>query len=98
MSTVDAYKAERAQLLRAFGANLRRLRETLEPSCSQERLSYATGLHRTEIGRLEQGAVEPRLTTLLILAEGLDVPIDELLRGLIAPSERKPAATRERWS
>ncbi|MHB8532051.1 MAG: helix-turn-helix domain-containing protein [Solirubrobacteraceae bacterium] len=97
MSTVEAYKEELSQLLRAFGANARRLREMRQPSCSQERLSYISGLHRTEIGRLELGAVEPRLTTLLILAEGLDVTIDELLRGLTAPSERKPAATRERW-
>lgn len=98
MSTVEAYKAELADLLRTFGAHVRRLREAIDPPCSQERLSYATGLHRTEIGRLEQGAVEPRLTTLLILAEGLNVPVDELLRGLSAPVERKPAATRERWS
>jgi transcriptional regulator with XRE-family HTH domain len=98
VSTVEAYKAELADLLRVFGANVRRLREAIEPPCSQERLSYTTGLHRTEIGRLEQGAVEPRLSTLLILAEGLDVPVGELLQGLVAPSERKPAASRERWS
>lgn len=98
MSTVDAYKAELSQVLRAFGANVRRLRATLDPPCSQEKLSYATGLHRTEIARLEQGSVEPRLTTLLILAEGLEVPVSELLRDLTAPTERKPAATRERWS
>jgi transcriptional regulator with XRE-family HTH domain len=54
-------------------------------------------LHRTEIGRIEQGMVEPRLTTLMILAEGLDVTVDELLRDLSAPAERKPAANGGRW-
>ena len=98
MSTAEAYKGELAACLRRFGANVRRVREALDPPCSQERLSYATRLHRTEIGRLEQGMVEPRLTTLMILAEGLDVTVDELLEGLSPPRQRRPAATRARTS
>lgn len=92
MNYLDAYKEELAVLLRRFGANVRRVRVSKEPSCSQEQLSYATRLHRTEIGRIEQGAVEPRLTTLMILADGLDVSVDELLSGLEAPQQRKPAS------
>jgi transcriptional regulator with XRE-family HTH domain len=97
MSTVDAYKAELGALLKRFGANVRRIRIAKQPPCSQEKLSYATRLHRTEIGRIEQGLVEPRLTTLMILAEGLDVSVDELLRDLSAPRERKPAANGGGW-
>jgi transcriptional regulator with XRE-family HTH domain len=85
------YKDERRRLLKHFGANLRRVRRDQGHGVSQEHLAALTGLHRTEIGKLEQGVVEPKLSTLLILAECLDVSVDELLRDLSAPRERKPA-------
>src|ERR1700726_2858544 len=98
MTTMDAYKAELAKFLKGFGANVRRVRTGKSPRCSQERLSHTTRLHRTEIGRIEQGAVEPRLTTLVIVADGLGVGVDELLAGLWVPLERKPASDGRSWS
>jgi len=97
MSTVEAYKAELARLLNGFGANVRQVRMAKVPRCSQERLSHTTGLHRTEIGKIEQGIVEPRLSTLLILADGLGVRVDELVQGLAVPKERKPSPSSESW-
>jgi transcriptional regulator with XRE-family HTH domain len=98
MSTSESYKAELASFLEGFGANVRRVRIAKSPYCSQERLAEATRLHRTEIGKIEQGLVEPRLTTLFILAEGLSVTVDELLVGLPVPIERKPSPHSEPWS
>jgi transcriptional regulator with XRE-family HTH domain len=98
MSSAEAYKGELLRFLEGFGANVRRVRIAKRPPCSQERLSYATRLHRTEIGRIEQGAVEPRLTTLVIVADGLGVSVDELLAGLWVPLERKPASDGRAWS
>jgi transcriptional regulator with XRE-family HTH domain len=98
MSTMDAYKAELDRFLTGFGENVRRVRTAKTPRCSQERLALATRLHRTEIGKIEQGMVEPRLTTLFILADGLGVTIDELLAGLEVPLERKPSPNSEPWS
>jgi transcriptional regulator with XRE-family HTH domain len=98
MSTMDEYKAELARFLEGFGANVRRVRTANRPYVSQERLCHATRLHRTEIGKIEQGLVEPRLTTLLILADGLGVTIDELLTGLWVPTERRPSPRAEPWS
>jgi transcriptional regulator with XRE-family HTH domain len=95
MSTMEAYKAELARFLEGFGGNVRRVRIAKRPRCSQEQLSYATGLHRTEIGKIEQGAVEPRLTTLMIVADGLDVSVDDLLTGLWVPVERRPSPHSE---
>ena len=89
MSTVESYKAELALYLKGFGANVRRAR--LSRNVSQEALSLYTGLHRTEIGKVEQGIVEPRLTTLVILADTLGVTLDELVAGLEVPVERKPS-------
>jgi transcriptional regulator with XRE-family HTH domain len=91
MSAMEAYKGELARFLKGFGDNVRRVRTGKSPHCSQERLSYTTRLHRTEIGKIEQGTVEPRLTTLVILADGLGVSIDDLLDGLPVPIERRPS-------
>jgi transcriptional regulator with XRE-family HTH domain len=95
MSTMDAYKAELARFLEGFGTNVRRVRIAKRPRCSQEQLSDITRLHRTEIGKIEQGAVDPRLTTLVILADGLSVSVDELLAGLWVPAERRPSPHAE---
>jgi len=58
---------------------------------SQEALSERAGLHRTEIARIELGHTEPRLSTLLILAEVLGISLDDLVKGLQAPRQRRPA-------
>jgi transcriptional regulator with XRE-family HTH domain len=91
---MDAYEAERAELLGAFAEKLRALRESR--FATQEELGYAARLHRTHIGFLEQGRREPSLSTLLILAETLGVPVQELVDGLLVPRERRPSRRRGR--
>lgn len=49
---------------------------------SQDGLAHASGIHSTSIGRLERGGREPRLTTILRLAQGLGVEPGELVDGL----------------
>jgi transcriptional regulator with XRE-family HTH domain len=83
----DAYKAERARLLLAFGEKLRTERE--RRNLSQEALAEIANVHRTQIGALEQGLRDPHLTMLLILADGLGVSPGALLEGLFVPTERK---------
>jgi transcriptional regulator with XRE-family HTH domain len=63
-----------------FARNLRRLR--LAAGLSQEQLARRTGIHPTEVSRLERAAREPRLRTLLRLAKGLDISIDKLVSGI----------------
>lgn len=65
---------------RAFGERLRELR--VERGVSQDELAGVTDVHSTAIGRLERGAREPRLTTILRVARGLGVEPGELLDGL----------------
>jgi transcriptional regulator with XRE-family HTH domain len=86
---MDAYEAERAKLLIAFGAKLRALREP--KFATQEELGFAAKLHRTHIGFLEQGRREPSLSTLLILAKTLKVPVQTLVEDLPVPRKRQPA-------
>lgn len=70
------------QASKAFGAQLRKVRA--QKGFSQDDLSRATDVHSTAIGRVERGAREPRLTTILKLARGLGVRPGELLDELDA--------------
>jgi DNA-binding XRE family transcriptional regulator len=65
----------------AFGQRLRELRTEL--GLSQDQLAHRTGVHPTAVGRMERGSREPRLTTILCFARGLDVQPGRLLDGLI---------------
>ena len=61
----------------AFGQRLRTLRA--ERGISQDDLAERTGIHPTAIGRLEHGRREPRMKTILRLAEGLRTQPGRLL-------------------
>lgn len=64
----------------AFGERLREVRQKV--GLSQDGLAREADVHPTSIGRLERGGREPRLTTLLRLADGLGVEPGELVNGL----------------
>jgi transcriptional regulator with XRE-family HTH domain len=83
----EGFDAELGQLLAAFGKNARALRERID--VSQEELAQLAGIHRTEVGAIERGEREPRLSMLLIVARGLGVAPAELLHGLHAPEHRR---------
>jgi transcriptional regulator with XRE-family HTH domain len=63
-----------------FGVNLRKIRK--RAGLSQEALGHASGLHSTEVGRLERATRDPRLGTLVKLARALDTTPAELLQGI----------------
>ena len=61
---------------------------------SQEELGALAGLHRTEIGMVENGVRLPRVDTLLKLAFSLAVPVGELVEGIewAAPGAAGPGS------
>ena len=65
----------------AFGRRLHALRR--EHGVSQYVLARRTDLHTTAISRFERGEREPRLKSILRLAEGLGVPPGSLLDTLV---------------
>jgi transcriptional regulator with XRE-family HTH domain len=65
--------------LTRFGANVRAAR--LARGWTQEQLAHETGLASVQISRIERGAREVRLTTLIRLLRALDVPASDLLTG-----------------
>ncbi len=68
--------------MQRFGANVRQAR--LDRGWTQEDLAHETGLATVQVSRIERGVREIRLTTLVRLIDGLDVPADKLLNGLLA--------------
>jgi transcriptional regulator with XRE-family HTH domain len=72
--------ADRSPLPLHFGNRLRACRKRAE--ISQEELGEMTALHRTEIGLLERGEREPRLSTIIKLAGALEAPLHELAGGI----------------
>jgi transcriptional regulator with XRE-family HTH domain len=73
--------------LHALASRIKELRT--EKHISQEELAHRSGLSRTGMGFLETGKRWPRLDTLMSVAEGLNIPVDELLKGLHKPSKRR---------
>lgn len=75
--------------LQRFGANVRQARR--DRDWSQEDLSGATGLATVQVSRIERGVREIRLTTLVRLLDGLEVPPEKLLDGLLGRSDQARA-------
>ncbi len=63
-----------------FAANLKALRH--ERGWSQEDLSWRSGMHTTAISKLERCNRTPRFSTIVILAEALEVPAGRLFDGI----------------
>ena len=55
-------------------------------------LGLLAGLHRTEIGMLENGERLPRIDTVVKLATALEIPVDQLVDGAdlgVAAADRR---------
>ncbi len=79
------------EVARRFAANLRQARK--QADLSQEQVGWRASLHRTEIGLLERGARMPRIDTLLKLSWALEVPVTQLIDGIVwTPGERESPA------
>ena len=64
-------------LLNEFGDRIKQLR--LEKNLSQEKLSFATGFHRTYIGMIERGERNISLLNIAVFAKVFEINISELL-------------------
>lgn len=63
-----------------LGKRVRAARKALR--LSQEQLGERSGLHRTYIGHIERGEVNPTLHNVLLLAQALGLDASDLVRGL----------------
>lgn len=75
-----------SRTLLALAKRIKELR--LERGISQEELAHRSGLSRTGMGFLETGKRWPRLDSLMKVAAGLHITVDELLRGVHKPPKK----------
>ena len=61
----------------ALGANLREARERL--GLTQEQVSQRSGVHATEVSRIEAGKRDPKVSTVERLARAVEVKPGQLL-------------------
>lgn len=80
----EVVSAARAEL----GTRIRMRRTELK--ISQEELGRRSGIHWSYIGAAERGQRNPTLTTLLTLAEALDIDPGDLVRGLTRSMDTPP--------
>lgn len=62
------------------GKNIRANRKRL--GITQEALAHLCNMHPVEIGRAERGLRDLRVSTVVKIARGLDIPACELLRDI----------------
>jgi transcriptional regulator with XRE-family HTH domain len=71
--------------LEAFAANVKRLR--IERDLTQEKLAELSGLHMTDIARIETLRRDPGVKVVAKIARGLQVPVSRLMDGVEHSSE-----------
>ena len=78
----------------AFGMVLKEHREALK--LSQEKLAFQAGLDRTFISMLERGIRQPSLTSILVLAEALNVSAEQMVKKTKAVMARQEKEEQEK--
>lgn len=63
-----------------LGSNLRAARKRLK--MTQDDVARRSGVHATEVSRIERGKRDPQVSTLVKLAKAVEVPPGELLEGM----------------
>jgi transcriptional regulator with XRE-family HTH domain len=71
-------EATRTKEAVAFGKRVRELRK--ERGWSQEELAEAAGMNWLQVGHIERGASDPKLSTIVKLAKALRIHPADLLR------------------
>ncbi|UNY99882.1 helix-turn-helix domain-containing protein [Zhouia spongiae] len=61
-----------------LGAKIKQLRE--EKEIDQKSFAFDCEIGRTQLYMIENGKTNPRLLTLIKIASGLEISVDELLR------------------
>jgi len=68
------------QIRDMLGSHIREMRLTAQ--LTQQDLSKRSGVHVVEICRIENAAIDPRLSTVMRLLDALDVPLEPVIKGI----------------
>lgn len=80
---MDARKVRKKEQLIAFGKHLRALRTS--KGLTGVQFSEKLGVDKQFLSRLELGQSDPRITTLIRLAQALDMQLSDLLKKMKYP-------------
>ena len=80
MNSKEQEKKDRIKLQKKFGEHLVKLRET--KGLTPAELARMCFMERSGIARIETGRTNPSLFVLKKLASGLEISLEELLKGL----------------
>lgn len=69
---------EESKYFQKLGAKIKQLRE--EKEIDQKSFAFDCEIGRTQLYMIEKGRTNPRLLTLMKIASGLEISVDELLR------------------
>ncbi len=69
-------KVRNEELLKKFGINLKRLR--MDHNLSQQALANESNIEKSQIVRIEQGKINPTLSTIMAIKEALNEDIGRL--------------------
>jgi len=76
------YKDEKIlEIIKALGEIIREIRRGKREE-SLNLFAYSYDLNPSNLSRIENGQIEPKVTTLWKIAEALDIPLSELIRNL----------------
>jgi putative transcriptional regulator len=71
---------EQEKLLKALGARVKSIRE--EKGLSLQDVAHSIGKDRQSVHSLEKGKFNPSLLYLIEICKGLEIDLEELIRGL----------------
>ncbi|KKP40330.1 MAG: Helix-turn-helix domain protein [Candidatus Peregrinibacteria bacterium GW2011_GWC2_33_13] len=66
------------EINKKFGEHLKKLREAKGTSLNM--LAYENDLNKSTLSRIENGLVDPKLSTLYKIANSLEISLDELMK------------------
>lgn len=69
---------DKQKFLKKLGANIARVRKS--KGYSQDKIYLLAGFSRGTMSKIENGLVDPKISTLAKIAEVIDVPISKLLQ------------------
>lgn len=81
-------------LLKALAAEVKSRRADL--GISQEELAFRAEVNRTFVGKIELAMNQPTLSVLLRLAEGLQMPLPELIESVLKRWTKETKSARKK--
>lgn len=73
---MDAEDFKKEKFLKTLGAHIAKIRKA--KAYSQDRVCLEAGLSRGALSKIESGRVEPKISTLALIAITIDVPLSKL--------------------